>query len=407
MAIAPARALWLVQTPAGVTALSFGDRAIECEHCIVLVERRRSALPLELLTRVALSWSVVAGLLVAVSWTAIEGMIAVELESLASLTLPLLLLGCAMLLAARIAWRLLGDEEATLAALIAALSIPVLLQVMPMRIDHHGWQIVCALAVVNALMSRRPVLGGWAIGAIGAIWLTISLEGLAVTLAMLGVLGLRWMRDRNSRVWLVSALQALAVASSLFFVVQQAFGEVGSSCGTLGPVHLGVFAWAAVWSTLIARFEPLPAGLRLGGLTVAGAGAVAIWFYAAPQCSAGTWTPVWSESVMMMLQIAVTPVIGILAAINLSHTSRDWLRRFWGDYAIILATAFAFAALHSQAALVACALAAPPLAWQVREWLRRIRQIKRFGPRLGATIVLACALLPAFPVIVLNAAAAV
>ena len=208
----------------------------------MLVDRRRSAFPKEFLARVGMAWAIVCALLLAVNWGAISqqrfpdpddimrlvqvrdliagqgwfdltqyrvdaanGGVAMHwsrlvdiplvlviavltpfvgagaAETAALIIVPLITLGIVMLLAARIAWRLLGDEEATLTSLVVALSIPALFQLGPLRVDHHGWQIVCALVAVNGLMARSPKLGGWVIGAALAFWLSISVEGLPLT----------------------------------------------------------------------------------------------------------------------------------------------------------------------------------------------------------------------------------
>lgn len=370
----------------------------------MLVERRRSALPFEFLARIAIAWGLVASVMVAVNWTTIAASLTRGLESAAFILIPLATLACIMLLAARIAWRLMGDEEATLAALIPALSIPVLFELAPLRIDDHGWQIICALVIVNALMARRGLLGGWAIGLACAVWLAISLEGAAVTLALMGILALRWWRSRDARWWLVGTAQSLALATSILFVSIQGLAGPYWACGAVNLAHVGAFAWAAVSLTLLARFEPLPAGLRLGIFALIAGGGAAISYYGAPQCMSAQWMPIWRESALMILQIAVTPLIGLVAAMNLAHSSRDWLRRYWGDYTLILVAAFVFALLYTPAGVIACVLAAPPLAWQVREWLRRIRLMRSMGPRSMATLALTCALLPSFPLIVFAAA---
>ena len=87
-------------------------------------------------------------------WNLLRNMVAIVL-------VPLITLACVMLLASRIAWRLWGDEEAIFTALVIVISIPVLFQLSPMRIDHHGWQMVCALAALNGLLARSPRVGGW------------------------------------------------------------------------------------------------------------------------------------------------------------------------------------------------------------------------------------------------------
>ncbi|MDJ0642008.1 MAG: hypothetical protein QNJ15_04245 [Erythrobacter sp.] len=372
----------------------------------MLVERRRSAFPIEFLARVTTAWILVAGLLIAVNWATIAEFVTRGAQAAALIAVPLATLGCAMLLSARIAWRLLGDEEATLAAVIPALSIPMLFELGTMRIDQQGWQIVCALAAVNALMSRRPILGGWSIGGICAVWLAISLDGLVVTIALLGVLASHWLRDRNARMWLVGAFQALAVGSLLFFVLAQVLGAESLVYDATGFALLAAFAWGAIALSLLGRFEPMPVGPRLGGIILAIGGAAAILIQFAPASAQLPWVPIWDEGIVAILHFAVTPLIGIVAALHLTASSHDWLRRFWSDYTLVLVATFAFAMLNTEAALVACVLSAPPLAWQVRRWLRRIRSMKRMAPRLAATCGLSCALLPAFPMIVFATVAA-
>ncbi len=357
----------------------------------MLVERRRTALPFEFLARVTIAWAFVAGVLVTANWDAVSG---------PQVLVPLVTLGSAMLLAARIAWRLMGDEETTLAALIPALSIPVLFEFAQMRVDNHEWQIICGLVVVNALLSRRSAIGGWVIGLSCAVWSAISLEGLVFTTAITGVLALRWLRDRDARSWLVGCAQALAVVSPvLLMVTTGGLGVTTIACGALSLAHCAGFAWAAVALTILGRLEPLPAGMRVVGIAIAAIGAVGFVLFIAPQCASGGWNPIWRANFSAILQFTVAPIIGVIAAANLANASRDWLRRYWGDYALILTAAFAFSMLYTPAAAVACVLAAPPLAWQVREWLRRIRLIKPFAPRLVATLAVALALLPALPII--------
>ncbi|MFL0355056.1 hypothetical protein ACI5KX_01140 [Erythrobacter sp. GH1-10] len=446
----------------------------------MLVERRRSALPVEFLARVGVVWAVVGALMLAIHWSAIAGgrfpepddmlrlvqvrdliggqswfdttqyridaanggvamhwsrivdiplaLVIMALtpfvgaaiaETVALVIVPLLTLGCAMLLAARIAWRLMGDEEATLACLILALSMPVLSQLSPMRIDHHGWQIVCALAAVNGLMARSSKAGGKVVGVSLAVWLAISIEGLPLSAAIFAVLAWRWLRDRNQRAWLVNAIQSFAIAGVLLFLATRGIGDLVSYCDAVSPVHLAMFGWGALVLTVFARLEPLPRGLLFGGFALAAGGALGLVLYMAPQCATGGSSgfapviadfgnntamegmPIWRQTVMGALQYAVTPVIGIVATFNLASRSRDWLRGFWFDYGLILCAALLVALLVARAGAIACVLAAPPLAWQVREWLRSIRTMKRPGPRVAATAALACALLPALPAILL------
>ncbi|MEE4289688.1 MAG: hypothetical protein V2J14_09990, partial [Erythrobacter sp.] len=337
-------------------------------------------------------------------------------QSAALVVVPLLTLGAAMLLTARIAWRLMGDEETTLTALILAASIPVIFQLGPMRIDHHGWQMVCALAAMNGLMARSPVTGGRVIGAALATWLTISIEGLPLAAAFFAVLGLRWLRDRSQRAIMVSAIQSLALMSAMLFVVTRGLGDFATYCDALSPLHIAMFGWGAVVFTGLARIEPLPLALRLGGFALAGGGALGLMLWAAPQCATGGgfsaldplvheyWyihvaegMPVWHQTLADALPYAVTPLIGLIAAIRLAQRSHDWLGRFWSDYALLLAASIVIALLVARAGAVACLLAAPPLAWQLNRWLRALRVTDAALPRLAGLTAVACVLLPTLP----------
>lgn len=449
----------------------------------MLVERRRSAFPTGFLIRVLAAWVLVCALLIAVQWKAIatglfpgpddvmrlvqvrdllggqgwfditqhrvdsaNGGVAMHwsrlidiplliviggltpfvgapvAESAALIIVPLITLLCAMLLAARIAWRLMGDEEATITALIIAVCVPVLAQFSPMRIDHHAWQIVCALAAMNGLMARSPVTGGWVVGLSLAVWLAISIEGLPLAAAIFAVLAYRWWRDRADRDWLVAAIQSLAVSSAAIFLTTRGWSDLAAHCDAINPVHLAMFAWGAIVLSILGRVEPVPRFMLLAGFGIAGGGALGLLLYTAPQCATGGFSaldpivakywhanvlegmPIWRQKLTNALLYALTPLVGLYATIRLVGSSRDWLRRFWFDYALILAAAFLVSLLVARAGAVACILAMPPLAWQVRQWLRRIRNLDRPAARIAGMVGVAFALLPALPVMLLSSA---
>lgn len=344
-------------------------------------------------------------------------------ETAAIVIVPLITLACVMVLASRIAWRLWGDEEATLTALVIVISIPVLFQLSPMRIDHHGWQLVCALAAVNGLLARSAVRGGWIIGASFAAWLSISIEGLPLAAITFAVLALRWLRDPKAHGWLVSAIQSLAMVSAALFAFTRGFGDLVTYCDAISPVHLAMFGWGALCLTLLAQPARVPFGLRLAGFALAGGGALAMMLSAAPGCATGggfaqvdplvadIWLsnvlegrPLWEQVLAIALQYIASPLIAIFAGLQLMVRSHEGLREFWRDYALIVGGALAVSILVARTGAVACVLASPLVAWQLRRWMKTIRMMESPLPRMAAMVGVACALLPAIPALLLTSA---
>lgn len=336
-------------------------------------------------------------------------------EIVAATIVPLLTFGCALLLAARIAWRLIGDEAAGMVCLVMALSLPVIIQMGPLRIDHHGWQIVLALLALNGMMARDPRLGGALTGFALALWISISVEGLPLALAFCGVGALRWLGDRRSSCRLVATMGSLAVGSAAILAGTRGFADLAQYCDAVSPVHLAVFAWGAVSVFLLARLEPFPRAGLLSGFALIAVGAGAIIYFAAPQCAGGGFAgldplvteywylnvregmPVWHQTPALALQIVVPPVIGLLAVLKLAGQSSGWLRQWWQDYALLLGAALLIAIFVARAGAVAGAMASIPLGWQIAVWIRRARNMRSRGRRIATLAGTAIALLPALP----------
>lgn len=337
-------------------------------------------------------------------------------EMVALIAVPLLTLGCALLLVGRIAWRLFDEEIAGLACLAMALSVPVIGQLRPLRIDHHGWQIVLALVAVNALMARSPRLGGAIAGLAMAAWLAISIEGLPLAALIAGIAALRWLRGGDNgtgRDWLVGMMQALSAGTIALFLTTRGIGDLVNHCDAISPVHLAMFGWGTLVLAMLPRNRPV--GWTLAGFALAAGGALAMLVHAAPQCSSGAFVeldpvvrrfwydnvaeglPIWRQPVAEMLQIVIPPVFAILASAKLAARSSDWLRQWWIDYTILLCGALLIAVLVARAGAVAGALSAVPLGWQISQWLRSARQQRRIGRKVTAMAGAALALLPAMP----------
>ncbi len=270
-------------------------------------------------------------------------------EIAALLIVPMLTLAVVLVLIARVAWERLGREQTVLACLMCAMSVPVMTQIRPMRIDHHGWQVAAALLAMNGLMTRHARAGGWISGGALALGLSISLEGLPLT-AVFGAIGAwRWLRCGETRLWLVHFAQGLAAVSLASFAATRGFGDVANHCDAIAPVHLAMFVWAALALSGLAVVPRGKPALVIGGFGVVGAGALAIYLGVAPQCRAGSFDmldplvrhlwydqvaeglPVWRQDWTTALQTVVPPLFGLIALTQLIRRKIGDERIWWQE----------------------------------------------------------------------------
>ena len=337
-------------------------------------------------------------------------------EIAALLIVPMLTLAVVLVLIARVAWERLGREQTVLACLMCAMSVPVMTQIRPMRIDHHGWQVAAALLAMNGLMTRHARAGGWISGGALALGLSISLEGLPLT-AVFGAIGAwRWLRCGETRLWLVHFAQGLAAVSLASFAATRGFGDVANHCDAIAPVHLAMFVWAALALSGLAVVPRGKPALVIGGFGVVGAGALAIYLGVAPQCRAGSFDmldplvrhlwydqvaeglPVWRQDWTTALQTVVPPLFGLIALTQLIRRKIGDERIWWQEYTALLAGALVIAVLVTRAGAVAGALAAVPLAWLVSEQLYLAREGRTWDRRLIAMLGILTALVPSAPI---------
>ena len=337
-------------------------------------------------------------------------------ELVAAVVVPLLTLLCAMLLTARLTLKLYGARAAYASCLVWMMAIAALAQLQPMRIDHHGWQIVAVLAALNGALSSSARRGGWIIGAALGLGMSISLELLPFTALFAGVLGLRWLRDPAQREWLVQMLGALALSSAASYLVTRGL-VADSHCDTISPHHLVGLGLAALLVAGIAALRSVAKPVLVLLLGAAAALVGAIYLTLSPQCLAGPFAalkplvrhvwynnvlegmPVWRQDFPTMVQMIIPPLAGLLIVL-MSYlragpdTAAD-RRALLGDLALLLGGAVAIAMLVSRFSAVAAAIATVPLGLAISEWLRRADTM-RLTERLVVLPLIMLTLLPGF-----------
>ncbi len=336
-----------------------------------------------------------------------------QAEILATVMVPLINLAAAMLLCARLAARQFGTMAGIIAAQMVVAAIPASVRMMPLNIDHHGWQFVLALVALNGMASRGQRAGGAVAGLALALALAISLESLPLAIIFAGVCALRMMRGQ--REWLGAYMASLGLGSAVLFLVTRGLSDLADHCDAISPVHVMVLLWCAGCCTLLMpRLRRRPAALSLIMLGLIGLGALAIMALRAPQCvgldafaaldplvkrvwldSVAEGLPVWRQVLLVSATMVLLPLFGLIACWRLwrnaqDQESRDW----WLDMALLLAGATVVGLLVTRASAVSCLFATVPAAWQFRAQVAAWRADPLILRRLVRMVFLVVLLVP-------------
>jgi hypothetical protein len=217
-------------------------------------------------------------------------------EQATAAVIPLLVFGVGLAFYADTVRRLFGAMAAIVASGLIITIIPVMTQMVPMRIDHHGWQMVCFFAALWAYFDRHA--RWWSAATLGlacALWIEISIEGLPFAALLLGLLALRWMfpglspAPANETRQFPIALLSLALGSCLLFGVTESWSEA-NYCDALSPFHCVAFVAMAVVvlaGAMADRLMPtrIPLHYRGAVCALAGVAGLAAAIGLAPQCA--------------------------------------------------------------------------------------------------------------------------
>lgn len=334
-------------------------------------------------------------------------------ERLACGIAPLLPLGIVLVAIAATVRRLVAPQAWALAILFLFGCSATLPMFMPMRIDHHGWQLACLSVTVAGLADPRKGRGGALVGISSAVSLTIGLELLPYCAMAGGLVALRWVWDPAEARRLAVYGATLAGGSALGFVAFASNANYAMRCDALTPVWLSVTVagGAALFALsrlpLESRIARLAAGAAVGAVI---AGGFAVLF---PKCLsrpegvsdelANLWLnnvreakPIYKHPLRIAVPIAVVPALGLLGACLACWRARRNPEQLAGWAAIALFTAFAGAMLLWQiragpAAQLLAIAGEVALAWMILTWFvrRRSSAIKVAGAVLAMVLLLA------------------
>jgi hypothetical protein len=285
----------------------------------------------------------------------VDGALADRIACALAPLLPLLLL---MLSLAFIARRLSPGTPAWIVAALAPLAAQMGLSMyMPLRIDHHGWQLAFMMAMLAGVIDHRRARGGIIAGVASALSITIGMEMMVYLAAAGGLIALRWVFDGAEARRMRPYALTLGGGVALLFVLFASYANRAPVCDALSPVWvstLGVAAGGMLLLTMLplagARFGGWP--LRLAAGLVVGAGVAAFAWSVWPQCLTGAYQlspemqrlwlanikeakPITAQTRAVAIPLLAMPIIGMLTGFAGMWGARRDPARVWAWGAVL------------------------------------------------------------------------
>ena len=342
-------------------------------------------------------WSRIVDLPIAAMILILKPMLGTPLaERIACGVAPLLPLSIAMVGLAFTVRRLVAPTAYVLSGIILLGATATMLMFMPMRIDHHGWQLAMLSLTVAGLADPRRARGGTTVGLATAVSLTIGLELLPYAAMAGAIITLRWVWDAGEQRRLMAYALTLGGGSAVGYAAFGSYDNMAMRCDALTPVWLSVMVGGGALLFAMAWASPNNRLVRLA--LAAGAGVLVTGAFVSifPQCLgrpegvsdelARTWLnnvreakPIYKTPLRSAFPIAALPVAGLIGAIVATWRARG-SDRFTGWLPVSMFVAFAVMMLLWQvragpAAQMLGVIGATALVWIVLPWCLGHRSI--------------------------------
>lgn len=276
---------------------------------------------------------------------------------------PLLLILPLFMLLGRILALLGGRQLIVVGLLIASTSVTFLQFFVPMRIDHHGWQLLLSVAMFWIALRPATLANGLAAAAIITLHTEISLEGLPYLAIFGGLFAYDWLRDPATSRRLAGFTLGLTVLPVAWLLAMRGVqSTLTVFCDSFSlPYVAAVAAAAAITCASIQAPAALTRSIphRMAGLAVAAVVGGAVFFMIGRPCLSGPFgtldplvrhywydlvlegRPIWAQQAPYAMLYLAPTLIGLSALAWAWRQSRgDTIAENWTRAAaIILASA--------------------------------------------------------------------
>ena len=155
---------------------------------------------------------------------------------------------------------------------------------VPLRIDHHGWQLAMLAIAMAALIDPKRARGGLILGAATAVSLTIGLEMLLYLAVIGAAAALMWVRDAGEGRRLATYGASLAGGCAAGYLLFASNDNRQPVCDALSPVWLSAMVVAGAIAVLLTLLPLRTRLLRFGAAAAGGALLAAAFALAWPHC---------------------------------------------------------------------------------------------------------------------------
>lgn len=335
-------------------------------------------------------------------------------EQAAVTLVPLLTLAAALAFYALATRRLFGPLTAVIATGLILTVTPITTQMAPMRIDHHGWQIMCFALSLWGLFDRRGSFwSGIILGLSCALWIEISVEGLPFAALLLAASAIGWTFPKlspapaNSQQFPI-AMASTAVGALSFFSVTESWSEP-NYCDAVSPVHVAALATMAIiiaGFALAQRARPSIGSsyFRVGICVATAASGFATLYALAPMCAGDSFAnldplvrkywfnrtseglPIWAAGVDHAAQTYAYMVAGVLAFVFVAVSNKQLLGYDKLRLALLFLGTMVIGAFVSRTAVYAMAIANLFLAAMLVDLFMAAERRAGFAGRMGLRV---------------------
>lgn len=315
---------------------------------------------------------------------------------------PMLPLAVALLGAALATRRLIDPRAFLLGPALLLCGQSSLYMFMPLRIDHHGWQLAAMAMVLAGLVDPRPARGGLTVAIATSVSLVIGLEMMIFVAMAAGVVGLRWVWDRADAERMRVYALALSGGTALGFALFASYANRAPVCDALSPVWLSVAVIGGLLLFLLSLFSTESRMVRLAMAAAAGAILLVAFTLAWPNCVGRPegvspeldrlWLsnireakPIYEHKASVILNMMMLPTIGLLGVLFACRWAWGTARLgAWLIAALFAVASFGLLFMQARIGPVAQIFAVPGaafLGWVAIGWFSRQRYaaVRIFG----------------------------